>query len=504
MSLPVNSPEHLKAARIIDAHVQKLNKYSLPEQYRNRVPETPIDVFMHPKAMGEAVVYGFFEEFEDGDRNYSVVRVENGFVEHPVGVVRMENSSVAKRWMQQHFASELNEKIVRPRYSEWTLPGGMDYKERILVVKDSPGRRLPVFERHHFTKQWVPSIGNSADGYVAHTRQNTRKDDKGATGTFLEEMQSDRHQKGKREGYAEPRSIDEELKLKSELRQIQIEIEKNSDAYISEKNAGRVSDEEYLKFEENHNLLRRQQMELEEKLANPEIGIPDAPYRDSNAWILALFKRALKDAVDQNHDWIGWTDGDTQNERSNIALVDTFDFIRWDGNNLIAVTQDGTQVNESVRREDLSDVVGQNNADLLKERYDAAETEFYAIYQESLEEAVDKQLFDEGINPMDDGYEARRDELNAEKQKEAYDHAYRTASPEAVLEADDLAGGPGTPEPFRRMYDRQVPRVVNKYLKKYQLRANSDAVLEDGQSFWRIEISDKLRADIKEKGQPRF
>ena len=35
---------------------------------------------------------------------------------------------------------------------------------------------------------------------------------------------------------------------------------------------------------------------------------PDAPYRKE--WPMAMFKRALRDAVESGKSWIGWTEGE--------------------------------------------------------------------------------------------------------------------------------------------------------------------------------------------------
>ena len=484
------SSEENAIAQVIDDYLAGDIEGVFPANQRKRVPSRPIDVFENQE-LGTPM-YGFVEDLTDGDTAYRLLHHTIHGVRVPRGANRFRDKFEARSWIERFVEKRLETRFMeahpKPIYGQYTLEGGVDYKERVLRLGEGDD-----YSSNHFSSN---KLGSNAQGYVAHSRQKTRKAEDGTTGTFLEEVQSDRHQKGQRQGYV---SLADQKAL-VEARATESRINKELD----ELNIARVAKKpEY--DAEREAKLKRELFLVKGQIQKLIAGVPDAPYRDSNAWILALFKRALKDAVDQNHDWVGWTDGDTQNERYDIDLSDTFDFITWDGDNLVAVTQEGTQVDESVRREDLSDYVGQNNADLLRERYDAAETEFYAVFQEALDAAVDKQLFDEGIDSMDDGWEARRDELNEndEKREEAYEYAYRTASPEAVLEADDLAGGPGNPEPFRRMYDRQIPNVVNKYLKKHKVKANPDRLV-DGQAFWRVEISDGLRADIQEKGQPRF
>jgi hypothetical protein len=366
---------------------------------------------------------------------------------------------------------------VKPIYgtSTLTLPGGVDYKERVLVVGESPPLRYiggtishvrhidyTEFARDysspHVNDETHPGLGKRAKGYVAHSRQKTREAEDGTTGTFIEELQSDRHQRGKKDGYNEHLFEDEARILKEELKRVEGQLDKA----IAES--------------ELQNRLREEYNEIWNKLTPLTDRIPDAPYRDSNAWILALFKRALKDAVDQNHDWIGWTEGDTQNTRYNIALnqfQQMFKYLEWNGTHLTAEKRNGeTMKVDNVTRDNLAEYVGETHADTLKEQYDDEKWERDQMTEEELE--------DDDLGELT-----------------------------AVIELDtmdtwgDEEGQGGNPEPFRRMYDKQVPRVVSKYLKKHKVKANPDKLI-DGQEFWRVPIPESLRTEIREKGQSRF
>jgi len=514
-------------AQVIDEHLAEESVGVIAANQRKRVPGRHIDVFEHQEI--GTPMYGYVEDLTDGDTAYRLLihTIHGVRVPHGSKTFRdvHEGRSWLERFVEKRLETRLRQENPKPLYGRYTLNGGVDYKERLLVVGQGRNIRYADSAREYSSNHFTSAqLGRKTKGYVAHSRQKTRKAEDGTTGTFLEEVQSDRHQKGQREGYAELLSEDEKLKLKRDLRQTQIEIEKNSNAYRVEKNRGRVSDEQFAKFEENHNRLRRQQNELEKKLANTEIGVPDAPYRDSNAWILALFKRALKDAVDQNHDWVGWTDGDTQNERYDINLADTFSFIRWDGDMLYAENNEGGQIDESVSRDELADYVGQDLAVRLQNDYDASEQRFDNLVTENTEELIKEYSKEENLGerpeapatPMSEQealnlrsaqneWDLKEDEIRERAYEEAVEDAYNTGGgAEGVLEGDELEdNSEGDPEPFRRMYDRQIPNVVNKYLKKHKVKANPDELI-DGQNFWRVDISDAMRTDIQENGQPRF
>lgn len=107
--------------------------------------------------------------------------------------------------------------------------------------------------------------------YVAHMRVDDRKDSDGKEGLFIEEIQSDRHQQGRKKGYRDTMQM-----VKSP-------------------------------FSEN----------MVPATPDEAAKIPDAPFRKD--WPLQMFKRALRDAVASGKEWIGWTDGATQADRYDLS-----------------------------------------------------------------------------------------------------------------------------------------------------------------------------------------
>ena len=218
------------------------------------------------------------------------------------------------------------------------------------------------------------------DNYVAHYRATDRKDARGQEGMFLEEIQSDRHQSGRKYGYDGDFSPNEIINILSStelsdiIREAQPELDIELDTmlqgqmqsivrgYIQPENFGtnqyRVADE-YIK-----RIARRESMEA----------VPDAPFRKD--WGLQLFKRALVDAVSKGKQWIGWTVGETQNERydlsrqinmaSAIANADgTFNLVieGKDGQEIAPYARSGKKVTEK----ELEDTVGKDVAAKLIE-----------------------------------------------------------------------------------------------------------------------------------------
>lgn len=139
----------------------------------------------------------------------------------------------------------LNDLSGDAKFERYQLPGGENYREMLLTLPPG-GAQDGKFRSNHW---YEPNV-------VAHTRVNDRVDSDGKPGLFAEELQSDWHQKGRKNGYQGDHSD----------------------------TAGPDSDK-----------------------------VPDAPYRTT--WHEMLFRRLLREAVDHGKEWLGWTTGEQQAER---------------------------------------------------------------------------------------------------------------------------------------------------------------------------------------------
>ena len=150
---------------------------------------------------------------------------------------------------------------------------------------------------------------------------NTRTDSEGNKVLFLEEVQSDWGQKGKKEGFSDKKFVftylDEkgietkEFKTRKEAKDFRniIPSSKHSSAGIREIDNGSVA---------------------------------TAPFvTDTNAWTKLGLKVALKEAVAQGADKIAWTTGEQQNDRYDLSKqVDYID---------VFTNDDGTYEIEAVK-----------------------------------------------------------------------------------------------------------------------------------------------------------
>ncbi|WP_422320222.1 hypothetical protein [Prosthecobacter sp.] len=221
----------------------------------------------------------------------------------------------------------------QPKYSQYQLPNGTNYREVVLSTspKKKPSFRVaeagpkslgryfdtqgqaeafaqkmrengasPVITpmmvddtRTEYHSSHFPDVPN----YVAHMRLNDRTDAAGHPGTFIEEIQSDRHQAGREKGY----------QGENEAR-----MEQSTDPLNP--NAWRVIGENGQPMTRYMDRISAQGA-LDEVLSKDRV--PDAPFRTT--WPLQMFKRALADAVASGKQWIGWTTGDTQADRYKLS-----------------------------------------------------------------------------------------------------------------------------------------------------------------------------------------
>lgn len=216
------------------------------------------------------------------------------------------------------------------KFDRYVLPGGGNYKELLLLLPTMQGKTgfltVKQIDQNTFiledsagneyghTWETKQAAQNQADvlnakptafrtphfdepNVLAHVRFNERLDSKGNRVLFLEEVQSDWHQLGRKEGYAEPPLTDSE---KAEMRRFSMQLEENS--------RGRgepLTEAENARWSE---LTRRNQDDLK---------IPDAPFKKT--WHELALKRMLRYAIDRGFDSIAWTTGEQQADRYDLS-----------------------------------------------------------------------------------------------------------------------------------------------------------------------------------------
>ena len=254
------------------------------------------------------------------------------------------------------------------KFAKWQLPGGQSYREVLLTVPDSSKRSVSstryrirvtspggetavelatqpqldaIRRRQGFSAEVIGSAENidrSANftsphwdepNVLAHIRMNDRQIAGGNT-LFVEEIQSDWLQKGKKVGFRKPKA----------------EVDREIAATVKRLGVSNISEMERTHPEEHQRL---------QKLAEAsDLGVPDAPFKKTESWAMLAFKRALHIAATEDKAGIAWTPGEVQADRYDLSKqVDEIEFgKRGEGG--------GAEVNLSIRRgqEELSGQLG--------------------------------------------------------------------------------------------------------------------------------------------------
>ncbi len=231
------------------------------------------------------------------------------------------------------------------KFEKYTLPGGENYREVLFTLpeKQFTADALPDgFEfktnKGHENNRWALWNNNSKEGgrlrpeivglgatkeaaiadyfrvnkaagegyrsshwdeanVLAHVRLNDRTDADGKKVLFVEEIQSDLHQEGRKKGYRD-RSQDTEIeKLKAEKNAILEDGTKSTDDRLA--------------------LVKPIDEKIRQLSKAATEGVPDLPFRKN--WHEFALKRIIRMAAEGGYDRVAWTTGEQQAERYSIS-----------------------------------------------------------------------------------------------------------------------------------------------------------------------------------------
>ena len=218
-------------------------------------------------------------------------------------------------------------------------------------------------------KQKFNSSHYDEPNILVHLRMNTRTSADGSKVLFLEEIQSDWGQKGKKEGFKDTSDQESTInKSKEKISEYNKSLEKlgllpnSSTSEIAEFKKGKTertfeinkaiarlekykdtvrnnrdwdaANKEIEQYETEKVTIRKEILaaftgieienekinNAERSIKNAESSIPSAPFvTDTNSWVKLGLKVALKEAVKQGADKIAWTTGEQQNQRYDLS-----------------------------------------------------------------------------------------------------------------------------------------------------------------------------------------
>ena len=278
----------------------------------------------------------------------------------------------------------------KPKFSQWQLPGGENYREMLLTLPTQEHAldaineqmeplsqeyadlhresREKLYTRGNEPQEWIDRVRANRDAthaledernrlkrsaffgghyaepnILAHVRFNERTDADGKRVLFIEEVQSDWAQKGRKEGFRG--SLD--------AARVFFGIEKDS--------WDELSPEQKASYTEDMN-----------SRSAARTLIPSAPFvTKTESWAMLAMKRMIRYAAENGFDRVAWDQGHAQAERYDMSKqVDSILYAkRDDGTYQIKATKsrggEPRIIADSVRQDKLADYVGKEVADKI-------------------------------------------------------------------------------------------------------------------------------------------
>lgn len=198
-------------------------------------------------------------------------------------------------FLKEQFGITQTKPQTKPtKFGDYVTPGGENYKEMLITAPGTP----QVFTDHHYRGE-VPA----GENLIAHARFNDRTID-GNKILFIEEIQSDLHQAGRKQGYRSQKNIDA---IRGRLEQVNERI----DFYTNKvKKSGKDLEGSEL---DEANALLEERGRLKEFINNDIKLVADAPFKKN--WYELTMKRIIKYAIDNGYDGISFTTGMMQVRR---------------------------------------------------------------------------------------------------------------------------------------------------------------------------------------------
>ena len=353
------------------------------------------------------------------------------------------------------------------KFSHYTLPGGENYREILLTLPptkainsrlkeidaelNDPGTSLQRRQDLMLEREEIELDARDNDqmlyrtshfdqpNILAHLRVNDRTVD-GKKTLFVEEIQSDWHQAGRKKGYQVDKAV------------LDRQFDKLANEYqnVVQRRAETIGIPE---FADEYNALQKEEVRLiaeMNRIHDQQSGVvPDAPFKTS--WHELSLKRAIQEAAEKGYDQIAFTTGKTQAERYDLSKqVDSIVYAKEnDGTYSVVAMKDGRELvkRDSVAESALPDLVGKEVAERM------AASEGKAI----------------------------------------------PGGPERELSGENLrVGGEG----MKGFYDNILPKSLDKLGKKFGAKVGKTDM--DGVEVWQMDITPQMRESVVTKGQPLF
>lgn len=399
-------------------------------------------------------------------------------------------------------AERVSHQMGSPKFSSYTLPGGENYREILLTLPQknpefnpadlgrltelSNKTRTPLETEEYraLAQRYDASLrGETTPEYrsshfdqpniLAHMRVNDRVVD-GKKTLFIEEIQSDWHQAGRKKGYADKNKP--------------WELFDPTDAKIY----GRFATEEE---------ARAAKAALPENQSYFDIdkseGVPDAPFKTT--WHELALKRAIQEASEKGYDRIAFTTGKTQAERYDLSKQIGQITARPtpDGKiSLEALTPDMREqvISKVVKADELDDIVGKEVADKIRTQIEYPKN-FDDRGKSVKLSGLDLKVGGEGMKGFYDQILPK----SLEKLGKKFDAKVTKSKMTAGTTQNKSFADALEKSEFKNEWFNASPERRSEIVDILTNRLNADQV-----EIWTMNINPKMRESALTKGQPLF
>ena len=263
--------------------------------------------------IGEQMSEANFVEIAKQGNNYIVRNKEDGTILdtfYEVGSRSWENDSGDYVESFREIDEFVSREYGKTRWSQYKLDGGSNYREIVFTLSNSSYRNQMM------GVHW----GDEAEGVLVHARIQDF-DVNGKKMLFIEEIQSDWHNEGHKEGYQEDAKFKELQELEEKANVTFYAVED----YSTELTGLAGEYEAVAKTQKGRELLRakiKAEKELKQAQAQFDSKVPDAPFKEN--YHEFVLKRLLRMAAEQGYDSIGWTPSDIQSDRWSDEFAEAY------------------------------------------------------------------------------------------------------------------------------------------------------------------------------------
>lgn len=364
----------------------------------------------------------------------------------------------------------------KTKFGSYQLPGGKNYKELLFRLP-----RQPMHKEDYYSSHW------DEKNVLAHTRLNDRVDAEGNKVLFVEEIQSDWHQEGRKKGY---KKVISEANLPEGYKVINMG-KYDVDMWVIKDNDGKV-------LTDFGSRSTKEGILNEYFYAGNKSNIPEAPY--SKTWHEFVFKRLLRYAAENGYDKISWTTGEQQNERYDLSkTLDKVEIYKIE----YPESEAGWQVKAYKKGSHENDRIA------YPEIHKTAKTDV------ELESLIGKELAARAINEINTNI-ARQETEKIENDPYGVNYSG----------VDLEIGGSG----MKGFYDKILPEFVQKYVKKWGAKVEESIIGDDLRNTsayksgglgeikriakeskspgittqWSVAITDAMKDSVLYEGQPQY